>query len=93
MMFALRFSLCAIDNLLLLLPLCCLLADYYLALASCRLDPSFLVARPSPFTACWLYAYYMPSAITLWKLTAHGSLFSVFDPSLTKRRALLVVCS
>ena len=93
MMFALRFSLCAIDNLLLLLLLCCLLADYYLALASCRLDPSFLVARPSPFTARWLYAYYMPSAITLWKLTAHRSLFSVFDPSLTKRRALLVVCS
>ena len=54
-----------------LLPLCCLLADYYLALGSCRLDPSFLVARPSPFTARWLYAYYMPSAITICKLTAH----------------------
>ena len=47
-----------------LLPLSCLLADYCLALASRWLDPFFLVARPSPFTARLLNAYHMPIAIT-----------------------------
>ena len=76
-----------------LLPLCCLLADYCLALASRLLDPFFFVARSSPFTARLLNAYYMPIAITFWQLTTHRSLFSVFDSSLTNRRALLVVSS
>ena len=76
-----------------LLPLCCLLADYCMALASRLLDPCFLVARSSPFTARLLNAYYMPIAITFWQLTTHRSLFSVFDSSLTNRRALLVVSS
>ena len=47
-----------------LLPLCCLLAVYCLALASRLLDPFFLVARPSPLTARLPNAYYMPIAIT-----------------------------
>ena len=47
-----------------LLPLCCLLAVYCLALASRLLDPFFLVARPSPLTARLLNAYYMPITIT-----------------------------
>ena len=46
-----------------LLPLSCLLAGYCLALASCWLDPFFLVARPSPFTARLLNAYHMPIAL------------------------------
>ena len=74
-----------------LLPLCCLLAVYCLALASRLLDPFFLVARPSPLTARLPNAYYMPIAITCWQLTTHHSLFSVFDSSLTNRSSLFVV--
>ena len=74
-----------------LLPLCCLLAVYCLALASRLLDPFFLVARPSPLTARLPNAYYMPIAITCWQLTTHHSLFSVFDSSLTNRSFLFVV--
>ena len=70
-----------------LLALCCMLADYCMALASRLLDPCFLVARSSPFTARLLNAYYMPIAITFWQLTTHRSLFSIFDSSLTNRRA------
>ena len=76
-----------------LLPLCYLLADYCLALASRLLDPFFLVARSSPFTARLLNAYYMRIAITFWQLTTHRLLFSVFDSLLTNRRALLEVNS
>ena len=64
-----------------LLPLCCLQPDYCLVLASLWLDPFFLVARPSPFTAHCLNACYMPLAITFWLLTTQFSLFSVFDSS------------
>ena len=91
-MFSLRFSLYAIENLpLTTLPLCCLLANYCLALGTRLLEPFFFVARPSPFTARLPNAYYMPIAITCWQLTTHRSLFSVFDSLLTNRRALLVV--
>ena len=67
------------------LSLRCLLPDYYLVLASLWLDLFFLVARPSPFTARWLNAYYMLVSITCWQLTAHFSIFfSVFDSSIDK---------
>ena len=39
------------------------------------MDPFFLVARPSPFTAYQLNAYYMPLPITCWQLPAQFSLF------------------
>ena len=93
-MFALRFSLYKqLKTCYSLLPLCCLLADYCLALASRLLDPFFFVAGSLPFTARLLNAYYMPIAITCWQLTTHRSLFSVFNSLLTDRRALLVVSS
>ena len=63
-MFALRFSLNAMTTCYSLLPLCCLLAVYCLALASRLLDPFFLVGRPAPLTARLLNAYYMPITIT-----------------------------
>ena len=76
-----------------LLPLCCLLAVYCLALASRLLDPFFLVACPSPLTARLPNAYYLPIAITCWQLTTRHSLFSVFVSSLTNRSSLFVVNS
>ena len=58
-----------------LLPLCCLLVDYCLALASRLLDPFFFVGRSSPFTARLLNAYYVPIAITFWQLATPRSFF------------------
>ena len=59
-----------------LLPFCCLLPEYCLVLSSRWLEPFFLVARLSPFTARWLNAYFMPFGYYL--LAAHGSLFAFF---------------
>ena len=74
-----------------LLPLCCLLPVYCLVLASRWLDPFFLVARLSSFTARWLNAYFIPLSFTCLQLTARCSLFSGFDALLTNLRSLLVV--
>ena len=91
-MFALRFSLYAIENLLLtatslLFARRLLLGSWYSLVGPLLFRCSFHTVHRT-FAQSLLHANL---AITCWQLTTHRSLFSVFDSLLTNRRALLVV--